>query len=406
MTTIDQFQIAPLIRAANVLGSPFAHLPPFDLAPASLRAVAEHQTGLRDWGEPDFWPGFETLFNAINADHTQTLIGRMSFRTDGLNRLKNQLLLTQAIKDEPGIAKGEVKRPLIIVGFPRTGTTLLHHLLTQDPHVHVPLYWKLYTPLPLTVPDEEIERRKQQAESLMRLSEMVAPQWNTIHPTGAQEPEECIFLLTDNLGYAARANIPEYVEAYLKEDLIPVYRGYKRALQALQWGQPEQSWVLKSPLHLWALDALLTVLPDARIVMTHRDPKKAFASWCSLAAALGKMQRKQVNLQQIAREWLPLWKIGIERANSARDKFDPAKFFDVQYRELMADPLEMVRRIYNYFGGALTPDAEVAMSRWLADNAHGAHEGHRYSAAQYGLSDDQIEHEFADYTGRYQIPME
>ena len=163
MTTIDHFQISPLIRLANGIGGRLVNLPAFDISPAGLRAVAEHKTGLSDWGDADFWPGFETLFKAIAADETQTLIGRMSFRTDGLNRLKNQLLLTQAMKDEPRIIDVPVRRPLFIIGFPRTGTTLLHHLLTRDPYVHVPNYWKLYTPLPLNVPPDEIERRVKDA---------------------------------------------------------------------------------------------------------------------------------------------------------------------------------------------------------------------------------------------------
>jgi len=408
MTTLDEFQISPLIRAANVLGGGLVNLklPAFDLSSEGLRAAAERETGLDDWGSENFWPGFEALCAAFADDHTQTLVGHISFRTEALRRLKNRLLLEGALKREPEILDHPVLRPLIIIGFPRTGTTLLHKLLTQDPNVHVPNYWKLYTPLPMNVPQAEINRRIKLTENLLRFVALSAPKWSVIHPTGAHDPEECVFLLSDNLTYAVRANIPAYIEHYLHLDVNPVYRNYRQHLQALQWQQPDRSWVLKSPLHLWALDALLNAFPDARIVMTHRDPPKAFASWCSLATALNRMSRHSVDPHQIAQMWLPLWKIGFERAQAVRDNADPAQFFDVRYTDLRADPLAMVRQIYTHFGDELTPDAEAAMSRWLTENAHGSHEGHRYAAEQYGISDDVIRQTFQDYADRYGLQPE
>jgi hypothetical protein len=263
MTTLDEFKISPLIQVVNRLGGGLVKLKllSIDIAPDSLRATAERQTGLSDWGDEDFWPGFKALCQSFAKDDTQTLIGRYSFHIEALRRLKNRLLLEQAIKREPGILGSPVRRPLIIVGFPRTGTSMLHRLLTQDPNVHVPLYWKLYIPLPLNVPQNEINQRIKATENLLGFVARIAPQWTIIHPTGAREPEECVFLLSDNLTYAVRSHIPEYIERYLQLDLKPVYRNFCQHLQALQWQQPERPWVLKSPLHLWALDALLNVFP-------------------------------------------------------------------------------------------------------------------------------------------------
>jgi hypothetical protein len=404
-TTIDEFQIAPLFRVANTLGNPLRKAV-IELAPDALRSAAEKQTGLSDWGSEDFWPGFETLARAFAADETQTIVGRASLRIEMLHRLKNRLRLEAAVKREPAILQSPVRRPLFIIGFPRTGTTLLHKLLAQDPNVHVPLQWKLYSPLPMNVPQEEIERRIREANSLLRFAAMIAPQWSIIHPTNAEEPEECIFLLTDNLTYVLRANIPAYVEKYLHTDLKPVYENFRQHLQALQWQQPERSWTLKSPLHLWGLQALLATFPDARIIQTHRDPKKALPSWFSLAAALGKMHRRSVDMEQIAKDWLPLWKIGMERAQAVRASANPDQFLDLHYKDLIADPLAAVRQIYKHFGDELTPEAEASMTRWLKDHAHGAHEKHRYSAAQYGVSDEQITSELSDYIAAFNVPVE
>lgn len=403
-TTIDQFQISPLIRAVNTLGSPLRKAV-VQLAPDALRTAAEKQTGLHDWGSEDFWPCFNTLFRAFAADDLQTFVGRASLRVEGLHRLRSRLLLVDALKREPGILASAVRRPLFILGFPRTGTTLLHKLLAQDPNVHVPLQWKLYSGMPLNVPQAEIDRRIREANRLIRFATLLAPQWSVIHPMSADEPEECIFLLTDNLTYASRASIPAYVDQYLHTDLKPVYANFRQHLQALQWQQPERSWVLKSPLHLWGMDALLATFPDARIVQLHRDPKKALPSWFSLAAAIGKMQRRSVNLTQIARNWLPLWKIGMERTQAVRAA-NPDQFLDLQYRDLTADPLAAVRRIYAHFGDELSPDAEARMSRWMQDHAHGSHEGHRYSAAQFGVSDEQITRELSNYIAAYNVSVE
>ena len=408
MTTLDEFQISPLIRVVNTLGGGLVNLKLFsiDVRSHSLRAVAERQTGLSDWGSEDFWPGFEALCHSFAQDEKQTLVGYISFRIEALRRLRNRLLLEQVVKREPGILASLVRRPLFIIGFPRTGTSMLHRLLTQAPNVHVPLYWKLHTPLPLNVSQAEINQRIKSAESFLHFASLVAPKWTIIHPIDAHQPEECVFLLSDNLTYSVRAHLPEYIEQYLQLDLTPVYRNYRQHLQALQWQQPEGSWVLKSPLHLWSMEALLKVFPDARIVMTHRDPKKAFPSWCSLTASLSKMTRKDVDPRQTAKEWLPLWKTGLERAQVVRAAADPGQFFDMCYADLMADPLAMVRQIYAHFGDELTPEAETAMSGWLTANAHGAHEGHRYDVAQYGIRDDQIEREFRDYTDAFAIPLE
>jgi hypothetical protein len=363
-------------------------------------------TGLSDWGDEDFFPGFEILASAFANDTTQTLIGRLSMRIELLRRLKNRLLLEQALQQTPDILTRPVERPLFIVGFPRTGTTLLHKLLSKDPEAHVPYHWKLHTPLPLTGGQNEINQRIRSASSIMRATEMIAPMWKVIHPTGVHEPEECVFLLSDNLTYGVRAHIPKYVEHYLDLDLTPVYRNYQQHLQALQWQQSQSHWALKSPLHLWSLGALLAVFPDACIIQTHRDPVKAFPSWCSLVTALGIMARKQVDLESIGAEWLSLWKIGIERAQAARESANPARFFDVQYTDLVADPLAMVQQIYAHFGIDLTAEAETRMQQWLEAHAHGAHEHHRYDIEQYGLSNETISREFRAYRENFGIRSE
>jgi hypothetical protein len=404
MTTIDEFQVSSVVRLANAIGRPFSGA--IDLDADSLRKAAERETGLSDWGDEDFFPGFEALVSAFADDTTQTVIGRLSMRIELLRRLKNRLLLEQSLQQNPDILARPVSRPLFIVGFPRTGTTLLHKLLSQDPDAHVPLYWKLHTPLPLTGGQAEIDRRIRSASGIMRATAMIAPKWVVIHPTGVHEPEECVFLLSDNLTYGVRAHIPKYIEQYLAADLTPVYRNYQQHLQGLQWRQPQSYWALKSPLHLWSLDALLAVFPDACIIQTHRDPVKAFPSWCSLVTALGIMARKRVEPEQIGAEWLSLWKIGIERSQKARESADPARFFDAQYTDLVADPLAMVRRIYAHFGIELTPEAETRMQQWLEVHAHGAHEHHRYDIEQYGLSNEVISREFRAYRENFGIRSE
>jgi hypothetical protein len=202
--------------------------------------------------------------------------------------------------------------------------------------------------------------------------------------------------------------VPRY-QAWLEStDLCWVYASHRRQLQYLQWRAPATRWVLKSPGHLWALDALLAVYPDARIVQTHRDPLKVIASLTSLVTVLRSLASDAIDPLEIAEDWTARLARGLAHASRVRDAtaLPPSHVFDVHFAELMADPIAMVRRIYGHFDLTLGADAEGRMRRFLAANPSDKHGTHRYTLAAAGLDAATERRRYADYQRRFGIADE
>jgi hypothetical protein len=215
------------------------------------------------------------------------------------------------------------------------------------------------------------------------------------------EPEECLFLLQNSfasLDASFRVSVPGFVDRLLAEDACPAYRYYRRQLQLLQHGRSERHWVLKSPGHLLALDAILELFPDAAVVQTHRAPRQVVGSLCSMLAAVRSTSCDRVDPRRVGRDALTWWGALLDRARAARAAADPARFADVQYDDLLADPIAVVRRLYDRFGYAYTPEHEQAMRRRLREHPQHQHGTHRYDLADYGLTAEQVDARFASYS--------
>ena len=408
LTTLDQFQLAFPARLLNGLGAglDLVGIRVGRIDAQSLIAEACRKTGLNDLGNGQFLEDYNALIGAFERNSALHLLGRLAIKQELLRALINRLRHVDLIQQHSEILDVPIQRPLFIVGLSRTGTTLLHKLFAQDEHMRVPPFWQLISPFPLGVDDEEIQRRIGLAETTTRLSNYVAPLFSVIHRIDAHEPEECVFLLPHHLVYHGRGDVREYVEWFLGRSALADYQYYKQQLQILQWGQPARHWVMKSPFHLFQLDALLEVFPDAGILQTQRDPSKVIPSWCSFEAAIGMMHRKRVDRQQIGKDWLALWQTAMERAMAVRASHHEARFFDIPYVELVADPVGMMRRIYQHFGYPITDAAEAAMQRWLTEQSREKHGIHRYNAEQFGLTEAGIRNEYSRYIERFGIQLE
>jgi hypothetical protein len=167
--------------------------------------------------------------------------------------------------------------------------------------------------------------------------------------------------------------------------------------------------VLKSPGHLWTLDALLAVYPDARIVQTHRDPLRVLASLVSLSMVLRSMASDTLDPPAIAREWAPRLAAGLAASMRARDDaagLPAGRVFDVRFSEFLGNEIETIRRLYEQFGIELTSEAETRMRRYLAANPKDKHGGHRYDFGTAGLDPAAERRRFAAYSERFGIPEE
>lgn len=410
--TIEQIKLPWLLRAINWVSErkPLCRRSWVDLSEAGLVSAAERITGLSDWGDEEFRPQFRMLLETYKNDADLTLIGRYLTRMMFLRALINRLRIQDTLKRHPEIEALPLRRPIFIIGLPRTGTTLLHNLLAQDPSARVPRYWELLYPCPLVVGQPQAKdprrRRIQLVNWMIRQS---LPALRRIHLSGALDPEECIILLQnqfiDFLPLSLAGGAP-YRHWLVHHDMIPDYRYYRRQLQLLLSRQLGEPCVLKSPCHLFWLDALLTVFPDAGLVWTHRDPQKVIPSMCSLAAAYRKLGSNHVELSLIGERVVSMLRLAISRAMQVRERADPARFVDVDYRALMTNPMQIVHRIYRCFDYPYTAVMEQRMKRWLDAHPQYKHGVHHYSLNTFGLNCAAIDQQFAEYTRRFNITPE
>jgi hypothetical protein len=399
-----------LIDLFNIAGAALrrAGLPLVRLDEQELLDTAFQETGLRDFGDGSFHEPLRVLLKAYETEAKLTLVGRLAARRDTLRLLANRLRLVEDRKRYPGIAQQDIRRPLFIVGLPRTGSTLLHNLLAQDPSNRVPLCWEVMFPSPpparASFADDP---RIAVTEKLLSRFDRLAPHFKIIHPTSACSPMECLAIMSCTFAspqFQSMYSVPSYERWLTDQDWRPVYEFHRKFLQHLQWRCPAERWVLKAPSHLFALEALLAVYPDAHIVQTHRHPLQVVASVASLDAALRRAFSHRINLKEIGADALHQWAWGVESAMQVRhsDHAARSRFFDVYYTDLVREPIATVQRIYAHFGLPFTDELATRMQRYLAEHPKDQYGVHRYSPAQFGLNPDAVATAFRAYLSRFQ----
>ena len=391
-------------RAANAFG-----MRPVALDEESLLKRAIKKAGSSDFGGDDFREGLRRFLASAQSEAELTLLGRLMVQGYVTDNLVNRLRLIDWRKQHPEIEKEEIVAPLFIVGLPRTGTTILHALLEQDPTSRSPLSWEVQFPVPPATPEtwDNDPRIAEDQKVLDQLFQLV-PGFAAMHPMGATMPQECVAVFTMcfmSEQLQVQFNVPSY-QAWLDEqDMHPTYEFHKRFLQHAQSGGVRGGrWVLKSPAHLHSIDTLLDVFPDARIVHTHRDPIKVCASAASLNATLRGASTDTIDLHEIGRQQLDWWAKLIDKSLEQRKRLANKSdlFFDVRMSETVADPLDVVRRMYAHFGYPLTDEVEAKMLAFMKDNTRDKHGSHTYTAADFGIEpkrDRALFQEYIDHFG-------
>ncbi len=385
-------------------------IPSVSLEERSLLDEAMANTSLSDFGDVGFLEGFRLLLVSLEDEARLTPIGRLIAHSVVLRNLENRLLVTEDWKRHPEMADEEIVKPIFVVGLPRTGSTTTHDLLAQDPDNRVPLTWEVHRPSP---PPErasyETDPRIAESQAYIdQTSGALIPEFQAIHPMGALLAQECVILQQFDFASVAFTNqfrIPSYQAWIETTDLTAVYRSHKRQLQYMQWRCPGARWVLKSVGHLWGLDRLFETYPDARVVMTHRDPLKLIASHASLVSMACSMGSDEVDRREVGRLWSKSWenamRKGIEfrRSGAVAD----ARVFDMHFAEMIKDPVAMVRRIYEHFEIDLNDDAAARMQRFLDENPHGQHGVHSYTMEEFGIDPETERERFRFYQDYYGV---
>jgi hypothetical protein len=380
--------------------------PIFDLSESALLAEARARAGLSDFGGDDFREGLRALLAMYDTTARLTPAGRKVARRRILELLTNRLHIQATLKAHPEIQNRPIRRPVYLTGLPRTGTSALFNLLAIDEASRPLLYWEGCYPYPIDgiAPGEPDPRLVALRQSLERMRQK-DPEFAKIHEVTADGPEECIQLLAHTLGgvqLGIEPLISPYREFFEEQDLHAPYAYYADLLRMLDWQRPGQRWLLKSPAHLWALDVLVGMFPDACIIQTHRDPAQIIGSYCSMVAMLMR-GRDAVVPHEIGPNVLESLARSVERGMAARDKLDPARFVDVSYRQFVKDPLAAAERIYASFELELTPRTVDAMRKHIAEHPQNKHGAHKYTLADYGLDAETVNRRFAAYIERFEV---
>ena len=402
------------LRALNLAGGAAraVGLPLLELDPEAALAAASGRSGLADFGDARFRAPLRLLFESYEQDARLTAFGRLVVRRDAQRLLENRLHLQDAWSRHPEILAGEIRAPIFVLGLPRTGTSILHELLAQDPANRTPMTWEVQRiwPPPERVSFES-DPRIAEAERHYSGVDRVLPDFRRIHRMGARLPQECVALTCHDfasLVFHTSHRVTRY-QAWLDgADLRFVYESHRRQLQYLQWRAPAERWVLKSPGHLWALGDLLAVYPDARIVQTHRDPLRVVASLAHLVTVLRGMASDDVDSREIGADWTRRLADGLGRTLTVRRSgaLPPERVFDIHFGKLVGHEIATIRRLYAHFGLALSEEAEARMARYLAAHPKDGQGAHRYALAEAGLDAATERKRYAAYQEHFRVADE
>ncbi len=367
-----------------------------------LHASATKLVGLDDFGVDDdnYREALGVLLDSYRRDAGLTALGSKMNRFFLRGALVARLFSESAWKQYPQHVGVGIEQPIFVTGLPRTGTTILHRLLGADP-VHQGLHlWLAEFPQPRPPRDTwESNPWYSQLNAQFNQHHEENPEYTGLHFMAAYELEECWQLLRQSLhsvSYETLSHLPGYAHWLSEQDWTPSYQRHRRNLQLIGLNDAEKRWVLKNPSHLFALDALMATYPDALVIQTHRPVETILASMCSLAQHTAEGWSTNFSGAQIGADAMETWSRGLQRFNTERAKYNPAQFYDVDYHDLIADPLGTVANVYGHFGMTLTDDARKAMEDSHAESQTGARAPkHKYSLADYGLTAEEVKERFA-----------
>ena len=368
--------------------------------------AAKNQTNLEYFGNPLFLEGFECLVQSINEEADLNDIGMEAQQHRLIGILVNLLRIENACIQHPEILTEEIKSPVVIVGLPRTGSTMTHRLLASDPRHTAMLWWEGRYPAMLDNedrghPNERMEMGKAEVEAVMQAS----PEALTIHPWDYKGADEEILLLEHTFFSTVPESfmrLPTYSKWVESQDHIHAYAQLKIMLQYLQWqnpGRDKKRWVLKSPHHLGFIDKLLKIFPDSKVIQTHRDPLKTVPSFCSMCSNLFEPLTNSYDKNEIGHHWANKLAKVLNHCMEVNN-LNQENFLNLEFKKMIKDPILEMEEVYKFIDEDFTDQAENAMNAWKEENQHemGAHQ---YSLEEFGLESSFIDSYFSEYINQY-----
>lgn len=378
----------------------------------ALVAAARQRSGLSDFGDEDFETPLRVLLRSLNDEAGLNELGR-SLQFERITELLvNRLRLQQFIARHPEIVDEEVRAPIVVAGLPRTGTTMLQRILAQEPALLSTRWYEVRFPVPALdwdfapAHDERITRARAEVAALIANN----PELLSIHPLDAMQADEDLMLLENTfLGAipASQAHVPTYNLFFESADMTAAYRYHKKLLQFMQWQRRQggeiidgKPWLLKSPAHMHDIAAIFTVYPDARFVMSHRDPLACVPSISSLHYGIWKIYSDGADAHACGVYCQDFYAVSLRRAYAAQQKF-PRQFFDLEYRQLVNQPDTVLAALFDFIGMPLLPETLAAMQQWRRENRRTIRAPHQYRLEEFGLSESGVRAAFGDYYARH-----
>ena len=399
--------VAILNRAGRLAGK-FG--PGGALSVGSMIASARSKTGLTDFGDEWFLDPLQVLVKSINEEARLTSVGYALQRSRIVSALSTRLRAEYLIGKHPEVLDLDLGRIILIAGLQRTATTTLHRLIAADPDFRELSAWEALNPLPSRGESHGDPRRRiRLAKLAQKMMGFLAPDFAAVHPIRFDAPEEDVLLL--DLSFMSQSpeammHVPRYAEWLEGQEHTRSYEYLLTMLKLLHWQRPGKNWVLKTPNHMEHLDVALSVLPDTIVVQTHRDPGKAVASFCSMVAHGRGIFSDHVDASEIAGHWVRKMRRMLERSIDVRNSAYGDAFVDVSYYDLVASPIDEVRKIYRHAGIEFSEQTENAVTTASTGNVKDRHGKHVYSLSGFGLDADQVDEQFDFYRRAFQIPDE
>ena len=377
---------------------------------AALLDKAKAATGLENFGEDSYREGLERLVDSADREANLSEAGRAGFDGQCIMLLSKRLEIEDWYTRHPEIDEQEIVAPTLILGLPRTGSTALHCILGEDPHVRVIRSWEAMMPCP---PPEYATRdsdpRIAVMEDFMQQRDVLTPRMKQMLPSTATSPTEDQLVMGFDFKsqiFQASFKVPAYLDwLHFEADLVPTFQYVKRVLKLLQWKCPPTNWRLKNPSYSLFIDALDEVFPDARYCMTHRDVANVIPSMADLFFELTKPYTDAPDKQFIGALAVQNAKVGQQRMIAFRDKGNEHRFFDIYFAPFQKDPFPVLQQLYDFLGEEFTPEARAQMLKWRRETPRDKHGRHEYNPGEFGLDTAQLREWFRFYTDRFNVPL-
>ncbi len=381
------------------------------LTAAAIIEEAEVRVGIAD-SDTALHRNLERLVASINDDAKLPVWGEEITRRALIERTADRLEGLKWLRDFPEIGAETIAAPVLLTGLPRSGTTFFQYLFDRDDRFRLIRTWEGISPSPPPgVDPASVERRKAEEGERRRRLRPQAEGFEAMHLVDADGPEECHAFMEQCYAAGGLHNlldVPSYFDYLMSElDVGAAYAVHKRQLQLLQWCTPQPRWALKYPNHLLAMETILGIHPDARFVMTHRDPVQTLASISKLTATLRSVRYDQpVDPHRVGHQMLDFVQRHIDRIMAFADGANAGRVVHVDYYRLLDDPAAAMADVHAALGVESPDTLREAVADWHRRNPKGARGANPYALEQFGLNADAVAEQFGDYMRRFDIPRE